>query len=619
MASEGAGQPPGQGSGQQVFVRRSSGLTRQVSALDALAYCAMNPGLLYAFIYAVWIIPLFASYGGANLPLAVLPVILMFPVAGLYWLYSVTMPRSGGEYVYISRTLHPALGLFACWMLSVTALSWFGLLTDWWLKWALADSFIATGVHDNSTRLINVGIWFEGQWQRTLIGSAAMLLMLWIYFKGAKLMMRLSYVAVLFSWIAVLVMGIAVLATGKASFVQSFQSLTGVKVSQIVGYGATTNVLTFTFMATLLGGATYVILNTLGSTFSANLAGEIRGVQRSQAIALFGALIIQMITWAFAYLEVYALAGHRFWHGLTMAYWNGKAFYPFGGSAAHHAAALSAGPLGASREPFPTLELAFVKGGAIVIFIFALGFLVSTFLSAGGLGFAPIRNVFAWSFDRLLPTKFAELDRRYRAPWLALVSVTIVGWLFLVIDIWKPAWTAYISFTIVGWMIGWLVLGVAGMVFPLTRPHLYRAAPPIVQRGASAIPTVLVLTALTIGGTIGIAYGTHTRTWGEIVLTAGVGAIGVVALWYVGRAQNGVVPYISMLGWATFAVAAFIEWSILRPFFSIGGQPAAAHWSAMKPIPFMMAAPIVIYLIAAYSARRRQIPLGLQFAEVPPE
>jgi hypothetical protein len=39
----------------------------------------------------------------------------------------------------------------------------------------------------------------------------------------------------------------------------------------------------------------------------------------------------------------------------------------------------------------------------------------------------------------------------------------------------------------------------------------------------------------------------------------------------------------------------------------------------MAPIPFMMAAPIVIYILAVLVARRREIPLSAQFGEVPPE
>ena len=58
--------------------------------------------------------------------------------------FSVAMPRSGGEYIYISRTLHPALGLFACFIISITALSWTGQLQDWWIRWGFAMPFSDT-------------------------------------------------------------------------------------------------------------------------------------------------------------------------------------------------------------------------------------------------------------------------------------------------------------------------------------------------------------------------------------------------------------------------------------------------------------------------------------------
>jgi amino acid transporter len=590
---------------QDVFIRRSSGLTRQVSARDALAYCAMNPGLLYAFVYAMFVIPLFASYGGANLPLAVLPVLLMFPIAGLYWYYSVTMPRSGGEYVYISRTIHPALGLFACWMISITAISWLGLLTDWWLKWSVADSLIAHGIMSERQGLIDAGTWVEGEWQRAIFGTLALLLVVYIFLKGAKAMMRLSYVAVAVSWLALVFLGIFVLTTSSSEFAANMERLTGVRVADVAAYSGEVGVLELTFMATLLGGATYVVLNTLGATFSANMAGEIRGVSRSQALALFGALVIQMITWAIAYALIYAAFGRDFWHGLTTAWYDGEtALYPF--------ASPEAG-LGASRDPFPTLLLAFGETGPIIIYLFGLAFLLSTFISAAGLAFGPLRNVFAWAFDRLLPTKFAELDRRYRAPWLSVVAVVFAGWLFFIIDVFRPGWTAQIAFTIVGWFIGWIILGIAGMVFPVARPQLYRAAPPAVQRGIPGVPVVIATALATIGFAAVILFATESRTWVEIALILLIGALGVAAFWWISQ-RLGVVPFIAILGFATLAVSAFVEWSILRPFFD-----GTLEWDAMAPIPFMMAAPIVIYAIAAWLARRREIPLGVQFSEVPPE
>jgi amino acid transporter len=335
-------------------------------------------------------------------------------------------------------------------------------------------------------------------------------------------------------------------------------------------------------------------------------------------VAMFGSLILLMVTWAFAYNAVFhGFGGHGVWNGTAMAFSDGTSFYPFGGSDANHAAELGAG-LGAGREPFPTLMLAFTNAGPVLILLFALGFSVSTLVSAGGLGFAPIRNVFAWSFDRLIPTKFAELDSRYRAPWLALCSVTFVAWLFFLVDVWKPEWGLYISFTIAAWMIGWLVLGISGLLFPIVRPQLFDATPPLVQRGLPATTVVAGMVLLTVAAIV-VCLTLVNATVAEILLAAAVGVFGVISLAYVGRARAGTVPYISILGWATFAIAGFIEWSILVPFFPSGGEPAAQKWTALSPVPIMVVCPFIIYGLATYAARRRQIPLKLQFAQIPPE
>lgn len=617
MSSVSSEQTPAEPAGQ-VFIRRSSGLTRQVSARDALAYSSMNPGLLYCLIYAVWIVPLFAAEGGVSTTFVFLGPLLLFAPAALYWLFSIAMPRSGGEYVYVSRTLHPLAGLFACWMLTITSLSWFGQLTDWWMKWGLADSFISYGIRTGSTGLMSVGTFLEGRWQRTVIGTLGMLLMLYIFFKGTRWMMRVAYAAIVTSFLAVILLGIAILITGHNGILNNMTALTGIHASAILSYASHQGVLKLTIGATVLAAATYVVLNGLGATYSANIAGEVRGVQRTQAFALFGSLLVMMGLWALAYNEVgHGFGGTGIWNGVAMAFNNGASIYPFGGSAAHHVAALSQG-LGSGREPFPTLWLAFTNGGPFIIFIFAFCFMVSTFASAGGLGFAPIRNVFAWSFDRLIPTKFSELDRRYRAPWLSLVVVTFVAWLFMMVDIWKPAWDTDISFTIAAWMIGWLIVGIAGMFFPTTRPQMFRSTPPIVQRTLPLVPTVGGVLALSVLAFI-VSFTFVSGTATEMGLVAAVGAFGVISLSWVARHYDGRVPLISLFGWLTFAMAGFVEWSILLPLFPAGGQPAAQHWSALAPIPVMMVCPVIIYAIAWLHARRRQIPLRLQFAEVPPE
>ena len=125
--------------------------------------------------------------------------------------------------------------------------------------------------------------------------------------------------------------------------------------------------------------------------------------------------------------------------------------------------------------------------------------------------------------------------------------------------------------------------------------------------------------AVLVAGAMVVVLAVVNATTVEILLVAAVGVFGVVGLAFVGARNNGKVPYIALLGWGTFAVAGFVEWSILLPLFPAGGKPAAQHWSALAPIPVMMVCPIIIYLIAAWAARRRQIPLKMQFAAVPPE
>src|SRR5919197_2834907 len=522
---------------QDVFIRKSSGLTRQISPRDALMYCAQNPGLLYALVYIVWA-PAF--YPGANMALGVLLVLLIFPIAGLYWYFSVAMPRSGGEYVYISRTLHPALGLWACFMLSITALSWTGQLQDWWIRWGLADAIRSVGISHHSQGWINLANDIDKPIVRMLIGTAALLLTLWLFLKGTRAMMRASYWAVAFAWLAVLILGVLVVVTGQSGFKENFNRLSGAQYTAILQAGKQAGALfKVGFIATLYAGMVYVNLNTLGQTFSANLAGEIRGVARSQALALFGSLVMQMAIWFAAYELVYAIVGTNFMHALDSLWLKGVDALP---PALQHAHTAS--------EPVPMLLIAFMTGSPILQLLFGLCFIVATWVSLAGLGFAPSRNVFAWSFDRLIPTKFSEIRTRYRALVYAIVAIIISAEIFFVLQIYKNSWVGAIAFTIIAWFLAWIVLGIAGLLFPFRRKELFESAPPAVQR------------------------------------------------------RLGGVPVVSILGAATLGVSIFVEWAILKPFFE-----GSLSWSQLATVGVMAAIPVVIYVIAHVYHQRQGIPL----------
>lgn len=92
-----------------MFVRNATGLVRELTAFDAfnLVFAAIliPVGISQALNFGA------AAFPGANVALAfVLGGILLLGFGGVYVYFTLAMPRSGGDYVWVSRALHPFLG-----------------------------------------------------------------------------------------------------------------------------------------------------------------------------------------------------------------------------------------------------------------------------------------------------------------------------------------------------------------------------------------------------------------------------------------------------------------------------------------------------------------------------
>src|SRR5216683_5630892 len=86
-----------------VFTRASSGLVRQVKAEDVMFYGWQQIALSYViFIVIAW-----NAYPGASMEWAtILSTIGGVAMGVCYALLAAVYPRSGGEYVFISRIIH---------------------------------------------------------------------------------------------------------------------------------------------------------------------------------------------------------------------------------------------------------------------------------------------------------------------------------------------------------------------------------------------------------------------------------------------------------------------------------------------------------------------------------
>ncbi len=93
------------------YARKASGLVRGLSMMDAFAVGFMNQGLTPS-IWVTISLGLGVFLGGNLIIAAIISAVLAGIGFPLVWgILGGSMPRSGGEYVYNSRIIHPVYGI----------------------------------------------------------------------------------------------------------------------------------------------------------------------------------------------------------------------------------------------------------------------------------------------------------------------------------------------------------------------------------------------------------------------------------------------------------------------------------------------------------------------------
>src|SRR2546425_10590584 len=115
------------GSGSSLFVRQSSGLVRNVSVPTPLFFnvaAFVGVGLtLYPIFYSLGFVPVW-KFGGISESAwaAIVAGIFCTILALIFASLTSVMPRSGGDYVFTSRIVHPFLGWMESWTLVIASI-----------------------------------------------------------------------------------------------------------------------------------------------------------------------------------------------------------------------------------------------------------------------------------------------------------------------------------------------------------------------------------------------------------------------------------------------------------------------------------------------------------------
>ena len=71
-------------------------------------------------------------------------------------------------------------------------------------------------------------------------------------------------------------------------------------------------------------------------------------------------------------------------------------------------------------------------------------------------------------------------------------------------------WWSFITYTVTIWMVGWILLGIAAMVFPYVRKDIFEKSPQLVQSRVLGVPWITILGILTIVAAVTV-YATFLR------------------------------------------------------------------------------------------------------------
>src|SRR4051794_28569135 len=97
------------------FTRNATGLVREVSATDALIMNTIGMNVAVGSVFLFLQAPALFPRGSMLLAVIIGTVLMAFTLLWVYSEFAAAMPRSGGDYVFVSRTLHPVVGFLLSW------------------------------------------------------------------------------------------------------------------------------------------------------------------------------------------------------------------------------------------------------------------------------------------------------------------------------------------------------------------------------------------------------------------------------------------------------------------------------------------------------------------------
>jgi APA family basic amino acid/polyamine antiporter len=509
-----------------LFTRKATGLVREGRTRDALFYNLLWSSVALTFAF-YW---LFAAFypGSDALVTFLIAAALGLPGAFLYAMLSQLMPRTGGDYVFNSRSLHPAIGFAGNFSYSF----WLAVVIGVYTTYIAAYGFGAFGRtmagFGAGSGWLSFGNWFSTHWGLFITGTVVLILSAVMFaIGGVRLFFRIQAACfALFMLGAVLVPAVVGLVGSHAAFLTHFNAYgRNLGVHNAVGaLVASSNKAGFVhpaFSWSMTLRAISVFWFIFGFIFSSNyFAGEIRLQKRTHIYSMPGAVLLAVVVLLIMVPTFSHVVGYDFSARLGDAT---PAAYGFAGGA----------------PAYPEL-IGIAANSPVVGIIAIIGFTIGLVVWLPQTLLLVSRNMFAWSFDRVMPDRLSSVDSRSASPLWAIGAMLVLS----------IASTAIYSFTtwfsslsaLLGLTLPLLVTAVSGILLPYRRRDLVENSP--YSRRVAGVPLLTLVGGLAL---LGFSCAVAVLLWdpgsgaslqdnpGKLELAVIVYLVGI-AIWFLARA-----------------------------------------------------------------------------------
>ena len=544
--------------GGQTFVRNATGLVREVSKWDALIMNSLGMNVALGAVFLLLQAP--GNFPGGSMLLAIVigTLVMAFTLLWVYSEFAAAMPRSGGDYVFVSRSLHPVVGWLLSWSQGMWLIFfWIGFNAWFALTFAVPVTFTTIGAVTGHTGFINASnsllaqhtvLGITTQWWVILFGALLTFGFCAVLIFGSQSYWRLQkWLFGLAGLSLVIVAGLLLFRGGQieqawnqfASANKGLEYQNIISTAKASGFGGTKG---FSLTATILM-LPWVFFVVGYAQGSAQIGGEVKRASRTQYFAMVGGVLINGLVLALIVLLYQHTVGNEW--ASSLSYLNNTAPDKLG--------------LPGGLPPSIVLMGSMLTNSVPILLLIGVGFILWALMGTPLSTLQATRYMLAWSLDRTVPKQLGEVNDKYHTPVKAILLCGVTGVVALVALVRIPQ--ASLLGALLAQIVAFIVVSIAGIVFPYRLPQIWEGG------GGRRLLGVPAITLAGIGGVIALG--------------------GLMIMFIFNDTVN-----------ATFAVTRGISLKFMIGVIVVGAIWYAAAWTLNK---------------------RRGVDLALAYREIPPE